>query len=310
MEEVLTEEQIRAIEWALTLPEDMAEATDFEAEEAIKVDMSVKLPAFYSLWKWIYKTSNQGSLGACTSLGTTHWVQILQVKKGGVEPTDRNIITPVWKDLWSKMWHSTTKYDGWDYVEKAVSTALKEWILIEENWKLAKFDAYATAEWDRSDKAIDLMKRYLYQGCPIIWCVRGNKTTWNEMTKWEVKTVPTNPTGWHCIALVGRDENGFWFVNSWKPNDANKRKSRFYVSFKTMKAFGSLFNYRYWVLYIKEDAAKDPAYLKLKNINLIVLQALRKYYDQEPTSVREAIVKLSQALRKAFPELNDDLPNN
>lgn len=308
MERELTEEQIKAFEGALTLPEDMAEATDFEATEAIKVDYSVKLPEFFSLWKWIYKTSNQGSLGACTSLGTTHGVQILQVKKGGVEPTTKNIITPQWKDLWAKMWHSTTKYDGWDYVERAVNTALKEWILIEENWKLAKFDAYATWDWNRTDKDIDTMKRYLYQGCPIVWCVRWDKTTWNEMSKWEVKTVPTNPTWGHCIALVGWDTNGFWFVNSWTPNDDKKLKSRFYISFKTMKEFGGKFNYRYWVLYIKEDAKKDPEYLKLKNVNLVVLQALKKYYEQEPASVKQAIVVLSQAMRKEFPELNEDLP--
>lgn len=305
---MLTEQEIRAFEGALTLPEDMAEATDFEATEAIKVDYSVKLPEFFSLWKWIYKTSNQGSLGACTSLGTTHGVQILNVKKGGVEPTTRNIITPQWKDLWAKMWHSTTKYDGWDYVEKAVNTALKEWILIEENWQLARFDAYAIWEWDRTDKAIDLMKRYLYQGCPIIWCVRWNKTTWNEMTKWEIKTISTTPTGWHCIALVGWDANWFWFVNSWSANDGKKLKSRFYISFKTLKDFGSRFNFRYWVLYIKEDAKKDPEYLKLKNINLVVLQALKKYYEKEPSSVKQAIVTLSQAMRKEFPELNEDLP--
>ena len=306
--ETLTEEELRAFEWALTLPEDMAEATDFDATEAIKLDMSVKLPEFYSLGKWIYKTSNQGSLGACTSLGTTHWVQILQVKKWWVEPTDRNIITPQWKDLWSKMWHSTTEYDGWDYVEKAVSTALKQWILIEENWQLAKFDAYATWDWDMSDKAIDLMKRYLYAGCPIVWCVRWDKTTWNEMSKWEVKTVPTSPTGWHCIALVGRDANGFRFINSWTPNDDKKRKSRFYISFKTMKEFWLKFNYRYWVLYIKEDAKKDPEYLKRKNIALVILEALKKQYNWEPAIVREAIVVLSNALRKAYPELNQELP--
>lgn len=304
----LTDKEIRAFEWALTLPEWMAEATDFDAEEAIKLDYSVKLPEFFSLWKWIYKTSNQGSLGACTSLWTTHWVQILQVKKGGVEPTKNNIITPDWKDLWSKMWHSLDKYDGWDYVENAVSRALKEWIKTVEKWELVKFDAYATADWDMTDKCIDTMKRYLYQWCPIVWCVRGDKTTWNEMTKWEVKTVPTNPTGWHCIALVGWDANGFWFINSWTPNDNKKLKSRFYISFKTMKEFGLRFNYRYWVLYIKGDAKKDPEYLKRKNIALVILEALKKQYNQENPEVQNAIVILSQALRKAYPEINSELP--
>lgn len=306
--ENLTEEEIKIFEWALTLPEDMAEATDFEATEAIKVDYDVKLPEFFSLWKWIYKTSNQWALWACTSLWTTHWVQILQVKKNWVEPTDKNIITPQRKDLWSKMGHSTTKYDGWDYVEKAVSTALKEWILIEENWQLAKFDAYATWEWDETDKAIDLMKRYLYQGCPIVWCVRWDKTTWNEMTKWEVKTVPANPTGWHCIALVWWDNWGFWFVNSWSANDDKKLKSRFYISFKTMKDFGYRFNYRYWVLYIKEDANKDPEYLKRKNIMKTIIEALKKQYNNEPKEMQQAIVNFSQVARKLYPEINKELP--
>lgn len=305
---ILTEKERRAFEGCLTLPASFAEATDFQAEEAIKVDYSVKLPEFFSLGKWIYKTSNQWSLGACTSLWTTHWVQILQVKQNWVEPKDKNIITPDWKDLRSKMGHSTTEYDGWDYVEKAVNTALKEWIYIEESWKLAKFDAYATWDWDRSDKAIDLMKRYLYQGCPIIWCVRGDKTTWNEMLKWEVKTVPTTPTGWHCIALVGWDEWGFWFINSWKANDDKQLKCRFYISFKTLKAFWSKFNYRYWVLYMEEDEAKSAEYLKRKNRALVVLQALKKMYPEEPSNVKLWIETLSKALRSTYPELNTDLP--
>lgn len=59
---------------------------------------------------------------------------------------------------------------------------------------------------------------------------------------------------------------------------------------------------------MKEDEAKSAEYLKLKNANLVVLQALKKYYDQEPNSVRQAIVTLSQAMRKEFPELNEEIP--
>lgn len=304
----LTDEQIKAFEGALTLPEEYAEATDFDAEEAIKLDYSVKLPEFFSLWKWIYKTSNQGSLGACSSLSTTHSVQILNVKKGKIKPTDRNIITPLWKDLWRKMWHSTTQYDGWDYIEKAVKTALKEWILIQETWKLAKFDAYATQNWDRTDKGIELIKRYLYQWCPIVRCIRWNKTTWTEMTKGEVKTIPTNLTWAHCIALVGWDAYWFWFINSWTPNDDNKRKSRFFISYKTLKALKDKVNYRYRVLYIKEDAAKDPEYLKRKNRALVLLQALKKIYPEESSNVKTGIEALSTSLRNEYPELNDELP--
>lgn len=45
----LTDEEVKVIESCLTLPEDMAEATDFKAEEAIKLDLSIKLPEFFSL---------------------------------------------------------------------------------------------------------------------------------------------------------------------------------------------------------------------------------------------------------------------
>lgn len=306
--EILTEEDVRAIEWALTLPEDMAEATDFEASEAIKINKNVKLPSSFSLWKWIYKTSNQWSLWACTSLGTSHWVQILNVKKGWIEPTTKNIITPKRKDLWAKMWHSTTQYDWGDYVEKAVSTALKEWILIEENWELARFDAYATDSWDRNDASIEMMKRYLYAWCPIVWSIRWNKQTWTEMTKWQITTTNYTPTWWHCIALVWRDESWMRFVNSWSTNDWKWLKSRFHIPYNVMKQLWSKLNYRYWVLYIKEDAKLDPEYLKRKNTAKLVLEVLKKQYNWEPQKVKEAIVILSSALRNAYPELNKELP--
>lgn len=298
--------------WCLTLPEDMAEATDFKAEEAIKLDMSIKLPDFYSLWQWIYKTSNQWTLWACTSLWTTHATQILIVKKKWEIPTTKNILTPEWKDLWSKMWHSTTKYDWWDYVEKAVNTALKEWILIEENWKLAKFDWYAYWDWLSSeyDKDIEMMKRYIYNWNPIVRCVKWDKKMWNEMSAWEVKSIPTTTTGWHCIAVVWFDKWGFWFINSRTPNDDAKRKSRFYISNTVMKKLWAKLNRRYWILYVKADAAKDPDYLKRKNQNLLVLQVLKKNYDNEPFNVKQAIIMLSQSLRKAYPEINDELPLN
>ena len=294
--------------WCLTLPAEFADERDFKAEEAIQLDTTIKLPDFYSLWKWIYKTSNQWDLGSCTAMWTTHSVQILNVRKGWVEPTTKNIITPNWKDLWGKMGHSTTKYDGWDYVEKAVNTALKEWIYIEENWNLARFDWYATSDWTASDSDIDKMKRYLYKWCPIVWCVRWDRNTWLEMSNGEVKTVPASPTWWHCIALVGWDANWFWFINSWGANDKNKLKSVFHISYKTIKAFWSKFNFRYWILYIKEDAKKDPEYLKKVKIWVAILSSLKKVYDTEPASMKQAIIEFSNAYSKTYPEINDELP--
>jgi len=307
-ENKLTEEEVKIFESCKTLPPEFAEATDFKAEEAIDLDYSIKLPESYSLGKWIYKTSNQNWLGSCTSLWTTHWVQILNVKKGWVEPTDRNIITPLRKDLRSKMWHSTEKYDGWDYVEKAVSTALKEWILIEENWQLARFDAYATDEWTHDDKAFEKMKRYLYQGCPIIWCIKWNAKMWNEMLEWEIKTVPSSIPGWHCIALVGWDKWWMWFVNSRKPNDWKWLKCRFYITYDVMKKLWRRLNYRYWVLYMKENEVKSSAYLKKKNAHLLVLQTLKKYYPEENAEVQKWIEAYSASVRKFYSELNEELP--
>ena len=304
----LTKEEERIFWSALTLPEEMAEATDFDASEAIKLDYSEELPASYSLWMWIYKTSNQWKLWSCTSMGTTHSVQILKVRQNWVVPTVKNIITPMWKDLWAKMWHSTTEYDGWDYVEKAVSTALKEWILVEEDWSIAKFDWYATDEWTHDDKAFDKMKRYIYRWCPIVWLVKWNSKMWNEMIKGEVKTVPNETTWAHCIALVGWDETGLWFINSRQANDEKRLKSRFHITYNVMKQLWWRFNFRYRVLYIKEDAAKDPEYLKRKNAYLTILTILKKYYPIEKGNVKNWIEAFSKAVRANYPELNKELP--
>lgn len=303
-----TEEELRAFESAKCLPPDMAEATDFEAEEAIEIDKSIKLPASYSLGKWIYKTSNQGSLWSCTAMWTSHGVQILNVKKEWTVPTTKNIITPSWKDLWSKMWHSTTQYDGWDYVERAINVALKQWILIEENWKLAKFDAYATSEYNSDDASIEMMKRYLYKGCPIVRLIRWNIDTWTQMKEWEIKTVPSSMTWWHCIALVGWDETGLWFINSWKPNDWKGLKSRFHITYSMMKKLRGKFNYRYRILYVKEDAKTDPEYLKRKNMYVNILTILKKYYPEESSAVKKWIEAFSSAVRAKYEEINEELP--
>ncbi len=75
-----------------------------------------------------------------------------------------------------------------------------------------------------------------------------------------------------------------------------------------MKKLSAKFNRRYWVLYIKEDANKDPEYLKRKNRALVVLQALKKIYPEENVKVKVWIETLSKALRSTYPELNDELP--
>ena len=304
----MNNEEIILDPWCLTLPAEYADERDFKAEEAIKIDTTVKLPESFSLGQWIYKTGNQWALGACTAMWTTHWVQILKVRQNWVKPTTKNIITPSWKDLRTKMGHSTTKYDGWDYVERAINVALKEWIYIEENWEIAKFDGYATSSWSCDDKSIDTMKRYLYQWDPIVRCVRWDQKMWSEMSSGEVKTVPENTTWWHCIALVGWDKSGMRFINSWSANDANKLKSRFHISYDIMKKIWLKFNFRYWVLYIKEDQNKSTQYMKHKNNALIILKALKNIYAYESEPIQREIIDLSRSLRSKYPELNNELP--
>jgi hypothetical protein len=69
-----------------------------------------------------------------------------------------------------------------------------------------------------------------------------------------------------------------------------------------------MLNYRYWVLYNKEDAKKDPEYLKRVKIWVTILAALKKQYPTESPSMREAIVNFSKEYRKQYPEINDELP--
>lgn len=290
----------------LTLPEEMCDERDFKAEEAINLDYTISLPENYSLWMWIYKTSNQGNLGACTSLGTTHWVQVLNVRKNWKVPVYSNIITPKRKDLWEKMWHSTVKYDGWDYVEKAINVALDQWIYIEETWDLARFDWFATENRNKTDSDIEKMKRYLYKKDPIVWCVRWDSKMWNEMKQGRVQSIPKNTNQWHCILLVWWDKWWFRFINSRAPNDQKKLKSRFYIDFETMKKLS--FNYRYWILYIKEDEKLSPEYLKRKNNYVLIMKALRKMYPEESSEMKKIIEQFSSSCRKNYKEINDEFP--
>lgn len=69
-----------------------------------------------------------------------------------------------------------------------------------------------------------------------------------------------------------------------------------------------MFNWRYRPLFKKEQAKKDPEYIKRKNNNVLVLKVLKKQYDQEPIAVKEAIIQLSREMRKAYPEINEELP--
>ena len=302
--------EIREDPWCLTLSEDMMDERDFKAWEAIQIDWEEELPKSFSLGKWVRNTNYQNGRGSCTANATSHGVQILAVKKKWILPTTHNIITPDWKDLRTKMWHDLDdKNDSWDYVEKAVSTALKMWINSVES-DIVKYDWYCYGERDMTKKSIETMKHYLYNGCPIVRCLRWNKTTWNEITDWQLKTfVPiTQRTWWHAVALVGRDEWWLRFLNSWRTNDWKGFKSRFYVTYQDMIKLGGTFNWRYRILYNKEIAKQDPNYLRKKWNALESLKSLKKLYPEETPQVQRLIESLSVELRRHYPEINEELP--
>lgn len=302
--------EFREDPWCLTLSEDMMDERDFKAWEAIELDLDLPLPDHYSLGEWVYKTNYQNWRGSCTSNATSHALQVLSVIANKEKPTKENIITPKWKDLRTKMWHDLSNInDSWDYVEKAVNVALKQWVENEE-WWVSKFDGFCYGSWDCTDKSIELMKRYLYNGNPIVRCLRWNQTTWNELSKWQLKTFidVAKRTGGHAVCLVWWDNGWFRFINSRRTNDWKWFKSRFYVTYADMKKLWWTFNWRYWILYNKQDAKKSPEYLKRKNTALILLKALRSIYDTETPKVKKEIVDLSLSLREEYPELNEEYP--
>lgn len=95
--------EIREDPGCLTLSEDMMDARDFKAEEAIQIDRTEELPKSFSLGKRIRTTNYQNGRGSCTANATSHGVQVLAVKKKGIVPTKDNIVTPDWKNLRKNM---------------------------------------------------------------------------------------------------------------------------------------------------------------------------------------------------------------
>lgn len=296
----------------LALPQEFASATDFNAETTIDLDWSLKLPKHFSLGERVYSTNYQWSYGSCTANSTSHWVQVLNVKAKWVKPVNANLITPSWRDLRQKMGHNLKDVnDSWDYVEKAVSTAYKNWISNEE-WGVSNIDGYATQNWSTNEKWIETIKRFIFNGQPVIWLLQWNKNTWGELTKWHLKTfVPVNERTWgHAIACVWWDEGWLWFLNSWRTNDWKGLKSRFYVEYSFLKNSGTMFNWRYWIPFLKAQAIQDPEYIKRKNIYKACIEALKKTYPNEGPNMQRAIEEFSRVCRAEYPEINQELPLN
>lgn len=300
----------RADPWCLTLSEGMMDARDFKAEELIQLDLTKQLPKSFSLGQRVYTTNYQNWWWSCTANATSHWAQILNVKDSWRIPISENIYTPDWKDLRKKMWHDIEDInDSWDYVEKAMNTAIKMKIKNIEGWE-SSIDWYSYQERAWNMKSIETIKRYIFNDNPVNRCLRGNQTTRNELTNWQLRTfIPVDKrTWWHAVICVWRDEWWLWFLNSRRTNDGIWYKSRFYVTYNDMIRTSWMWNWRYRPLFRKEQAKVDPEYIKRKNSNLAVLKVLKKNYPNESSEVKLAIEKFSQQIRKSYPEINEELP--
>lgn len=95
--------EIREDPGCLTLSEDVMDARDFKAEEAIYLDESIELPKSFSLGKWVRTTNYQNGRGSCTANATSQGFQVMAVQEKGILPTKDNIITPDRKNLRTNM---------------------------------------------------------------------------------------------------------------------------------------------------------------------------------------------------------------
>ena len=198
------------------------------------------------------------------------------------------------------------KDDSGDYAEKALDTAIKG--VKADDGKEYQLMKYSYESFAKKYETLETMKRYLLAGNPLVFVIRGNSTTRNEMSVGNLKTYLTakDRTGGHAILCVGRDEGGFWFLNSWTKNNQDKTKSRFFVSNENMLKLYGMWNWRYWVLFFK--AKVDTEYLKRKNDRNLIIQALKKMHKIEKSSIQKSIEALSKEVRGEYPELNEEIP--
>lgn len=71
-----------------------------------------------------------------------------------------------------------------------------------------------------------------------------------------------------------------------------------------------MFNWRYWVPFLKVQAIQDPEYIKRKNIYIAALQVFKKTYPNENPHMQKAIEEFSKVCRTQYPEINQELPLN
>jgi len=173
------------------------------------------------------------------------------------------------EDLWVKMWHKLwDKDDSWDYLEKALKTAVAQGVdwTVDGKDKTFSMDWYAFKRMGTSDVNIKYMKYYLSKGYPLYIAMRWDSQVYRQMRVGRLERVITRDesTGGHALAVIWIiEDNGERFVqivNSWKPNDWDK--SYFVMKLEDFKRAidVSMLAWRYRITYDKKDIVADKLF--------------------------------------------------
>lgn len=313
----------------LTKSEIEADPRDFKADAVLPnpTDTDLKnLPKAFSLGMYVGETYYQNGRWSCTALWTCHSMQIQNVQELLKNDVNKNkqIIEMIWnwknpislirEDLRTKMGHNLDdKKDSWDYVEKALNTCIKQGIKWKDFMGVDITYFGSSFAYKRDDVDWEQMLKYYLTKYPCVMVIKGTNKTWQEMTAGEVKTIMEwfETTGAHCICCVGYDEYWIRFLNSWSKNSQSKTKSVFRISWENHKKMIELWmiNWRFWVLFDKEEAVVDLEKLKEENNMTELLKLLNK--SRSKTSIKEVqngIGDLGKLIRDNYPNANKAVP--
>lgn len=257
--------------WTFALPENMYDKRDFIVGNVVKdFDKIQELP---ELMRGIWETYRQWWLGSCTAMATTHSMKSQNEKEHWPN------VWIDWKDLRANMGHSLTHYDWWDYIEKAVKTAISKWIKGTLNWNPYLYTARAWAYWTW------IYRKKALHISPLITSIKGNNNTWKEMLDWEVKTIGKFKD-WHAKMIAWYDKDWVYFCNSFGDRINKDWISNFKMSIDNFNKAISvrMINRRYFAIYDKMDVNRYA-----KEIELVkqAMDALKKLYKIAEPDVQQ-----------------------
>ena len=323
------EEQIYPL-WAKAYDMVWADPRDFKVEEVLPVptaEQLANLPSVVDRANNIGYTLNQGYLWSCTSLWTTHCMQIQNITELATIDKSENILDKInsttnlimnndsWKDLWTKMWHDINKpSDSWDYVEHAISVIRQFWEKGKDiYWSdfEYKVDWFAYIHLDSSDECLQNLKFQLTQA-PLVFIMQGGNVLRNEMSKWEVKTPMTTWYNWgHCICMRWYNDTTrkLKFLNSWTPN--NWSLCEFEMDYDVFKEMvdNHQINWRCWRLFDKKDAVVNiDIHINKQNVIQMLKFAKLIYAKWTPADIEFFNkIQLSNFFMKEYGILATDL---